>query len=68
MNTLKDAQCQMKETVSPSLIKTPPSDVNCNNYKSFDFGLDLEQADQCIEIVLPEVEQEVEPDIKSLDC
>ena len=38
MDSLRDAQDQMTEI----LIKTPPSDVNWNEYKDFDLGLDPE--------------------------
>ena len=70
MDSLKDAQDQTssREIVSPSLIKSPPSDVNWSDYKNFDLGVDLgwqwQTDQQCVENVPTEVEQEVEPDIK----
>ena len=73
MDSLKDAYHQTKKTVvSPSLIRTPPSDVNWNDYKSFDLGLDQDWQwladEQCVENIPPEVppelEREVEPDFK----
>ena len=42
MDSSKDAQHQTKEIVSPSLIKTPPPDVNWSDYRKFDLGLDPE--------------------------
>ena len=67
MDSLEDAQRETKEIVSPSLIKTPPSDVNWSDYGSFDLGLDPEwqwPTDQSKENVPPPPEVErVEPEI-----
>ena len=73
MPAMEDAYRQTKKTVvSPSLIRIPPSDVNWNDYKNFDLGLDQDWQwltdKQCVENVSPkvppELEQEVEPDLK----
>lgn len=73
MDSLKDAYRQTKKTVvSPSLIRTPPSDVNWNDHKCFDLGLDQDWQwladEQFVENVPPkvppELEREVEPNLK----